>query len=1289
MLLKMKLILSLGILLITVGAYAQGEEECLQNSLKFNEPILSEVSEISTLLCPAPGVVDSSNGCHCPYNYERLSSIEQKEEKDKIEKCFSTKKHSEELYNQFIKLYRAYKSDSEKNLSELEKYILSLPPNMQEDFAALILLEASEKDLKQYLEKSLAKLNYISNRLSTLAEKQFKSLEPAKIFDQTAFHQLEAELIKSYGFDQSELQLVWSQYQQMALGKSMVNMLSNHADLSYKDFEKAFLPFAKREQLRQIYFNHKISNPLDSYLKFKYFYQLQHRIAEFKFHDDTQTNEILDAIAKSKASWLEINSLMQEFPEYLSKDIMRKFIQATQSKANKDFEDLLANSGKSEDWYHKLWKWIPRLGESIIDVTAGSAAYWYDNLIHGDTSYETNRGIRLIEYLREEMNESGVGSIHGTLEEMALNPRGNFSAFLNINPAFQLIKGVAGDLPSGLLEGLHEGYVLYARSVNEMDRGQYEQELTHNKLLQAGEAAFTVAEVSVSLLMVATSGNTGGLTGALGRAKHYSNLLKNVSKSSNPILRLSRLEKINRLTNLRHLSSTRKAVVVAGLLSGASAVGGEIYQMGNGENFSIGDIANNTLRGTKDSLLFMGALAQTANKVGVITSANSTLNRQTAASFSRKADFYEGFSDTDNIVRLWENASNANHGLGAAVLTLVNLIDTYDMNLAGINTALAQGHSSTIDLERLRMNAMEFIRGKNFNDAQKKRLLSITKMQKTGESFNQEQKKEIESIFNELQITSEHEQKLALLILTKNQEKSNDYQKLRNAIESFSKLSNKNLEAKVKLLQDPFSALAAKILLIRKAKYSIDITYYIVKNDTSGAILLNELKKALKRGVKIRFMYDTFGSSKKSDIPLLSQLEQLSAMQGGFVVDENGKPTNERATFEAIMIRPLGGIMAHPDKLLHLAKSFVTGHSAILPSLDYSRRSHDKILLVDQGHEHAVAVLGGRNWSDHYYNIHQKEIAEIEDFEFMLTNISGQEQGATQYIAQYFELLYSHLGNVKVEKKETSREEKKEIARDRFSKIHNYEVESNDKLENKVSQLSESDFLNTEFENTKVSIFNDTANLYGFKLLLPNELKSHLEKMSTHEQLGFLINKAKSKIRLASPFLYLTKTEIKQLAFWLKADPHRNLELYVNSSKSSPNAIGQLIVDSVLIPNLQAEFKALGISESQYKIYVSGEKDREEASFIHGKVYAIDNEVMIGTNNLDPRSRYLNSELQVSFQTDQGQKELETWFSRLRSQSLIYNSAEWREKNKIDENWELRQKIIGEILQRTNLYLLL
>src|SRR5690606_10583030 len=57
-------------------------------------------------------------------------------------------------------------------------------------------------------------------------------------------------------------------------------------------------------------------------------------------------------------------------------------------------------------------------------------------------------------------------------------------------------------------------------------------------------------------------------------------------------------------------------------------------------------------------------------------------------------------------------------------------------------------------------------------------------------------------------------------------------------------------------LQDALEAFAARVLLARGAERSLDVQYYIWRQDLTGTMLFRELERAADRGVRVRLLLD-------------------------------------------------------------------------------------------------------------------------------------------------------------------------------------------------------------------------------------------------------------------------------------------------------------------------------------------------------------------------------------------------------------------------------------------------
>lgn len=130
-------------------------------------------------------------------------------------------------------------------------------------------------------------------------------------------------------------------------------------------------------------------------------------------------------------------------------------------------------------------------------------------------------------------------------------------------------------------------------------------------------------------------------------------------------------------------------------------------------------------------------------------------------------------------------------------------------------------------------------------------------------------------------------------------------------------------------LVDGRDAFAARVLLARAAERSLDIQYYIWRKDMTGMLLLDELRSAATRGVRVRLLLDDNNTSGLD--PVLSALSR--------------EPNIEVRLFNPFAMR----------------RWRVLGYLTDFQRLN--RRMHNKSFTVDN----QATIVGGRNVGDEYF----------------------------------------------------------------------------------------------------------------------------------------------------------------------------------------------------------------------------------------------------------------------------------------------------------------------------------
>ncbi len=139
-------------------------------------------------------------------------------------------------------------------------------------------------------------------------------------------------------------------------------------------------------------------------------------------------------------------------------------------------------------------------------------------------------------------------------------------------------------------------------------------------------------------------------------------------------------------------------------------------------------------------------------------------------------------------------------------------------------------------------------------------------------------------------------------------------------------------------LRDARHAFAARAHLAEAAEFTLDIQYYIWRNDMSGTLLFEALRQAADRGVRVRLLIDDNNTS---------GLDEL-----------------------------LADLDAHPNIEVRLFNPFMIRRWRLLNLYDFARlnrRMHNKSFTADN----QVTIIGGRNIGDEYFDAHN-EIAFVD-----------------------------------------------------------------------------------------------------------------------------------------------------------------------------------------------------------------------------------------------------------------------------------------------------------------------
>jgi putative cardiolipin synthase len=135
------------------------------------------------------------------------------------------------------------------------------------------------------------------------------------------------------------------------------------------------------------------------------------------------------------------------------------------------------------------------------------------------------------------------------------------------------------------------------------------------------------------------------------------------------------------------------------------------------------------------------------------------------------------------------------------------------------------------------------------------------------------------------------------------------------------------------LLDTVDAAYSSRLTLIRAAQRSIDLQYYAMHADSSTELLLEALRAAARRGVRIRVLLDDFNTVGKD-----AQVLRLAFEPNVQVRLFNPLPGSRDSLVEHIL-----GSLRDTDRI--------------------AKRMHNKLFIVDN----AIGITGGRNLGDEYF----------------------------------------------------------------------------------------------------------------------------------------------------------------------------------------------------------------------------------------------------------------------------------------------------------------------------------
>lgn len=375
-----------------------------------------------------------------------------------------------------------------------------------------------------------------------------------------------------------------------------------------------------------------------------------------------------------------------------------------------------------------------------------------------------------------------------------------------------------------------------------------------------------------------------------------------------------------------------------------------------------------------------------------------------------------------------------------------------------------------------------------------------------------------------------------------------------------------------------------RLALVDQAEESLDVQTFIWEDDEAGGLLIDRILKAANRGVKVRLLIDDFLLAGRDNVGVLI----------------NSHPNIELRVFNPMEVRESRLAFRGMEVLLNLAR--------------LNQRMHNKLFIADN----KVGIIGGRNIGNEYFGLGHK--LNYRDFDLVTIGPVVEE------ITYSFNVFWNSPYSLPLH----------DVANDRTLKDIHSEHAQNKARQRLSEQINESEALKQAFDTNvrdwremfdqaSAQIFSGRSRvIYDCPPSADNPDPVHVAELLRKLSLS-----AEKEVFFISPYLIPSKSFREDLKV-LKERGVR-IRILTNSLESSDSAAAvsgytkyrkDLLELGVEIYELRAD----AAFAERFKAELS------EASFLsfHAKVIIFDQSaVYVGSLNLDPRSRELNTEIGV------------------------------------------------------------
>jgi putative cardiolipin synthase len=393
----------------------------------------------------------------------------------------------------------------------------------------------------------------------------------------------------------------------------------------------------------------------------------------------------------------------------------------------------------------------------------------------------------------------------------------------------------------------------------------------------------------------------------------------------------------------------------------------------------------------------------------------------------------------------------------------------------------------------------------------------------------------------------------------------------------------------VRLLAHPREAFRVRFGAAYLAQKSLDLQYYLWKGDLTGQLLLYRALEAADRGVHVRILIDDIYHSGR-DVTYA-------------IIDSH-------PNMEVRVYNPMGSRGAGKGANMVYHKG----------SLDH--RMHNKIFLADS----AVAVLGGRNIGDDYFGVDPE--LNFRDLDVLAVGAAAKEAGEAfdMYWNSPAAVPITVLLKKPVEGDALDRGRKELRASLEEMDALPYTVpKEEDEIRRNLEQLAE-ELVWAETEIVIDSLGRFQGGSESAFVELTNRLADQMEREIVIET-AYLIPAEEGVAKVAE--LTERGVRVRILTNSLRSNNHATVHAHYKKYRK------EMIEAGVELHELRPDPEILELFKQQ------DDRVAESRAGLHTKAFVVDRRLsMIGSYNMDPRSRIWNSEIGLLIDSEEFAEEV-------------------------------------------------